>query len=77
LAETNKVFLTIEDWPSHAYRGLMLDVARTYYPLKTIQQLIDSLVAAKINTLHLHLTDGDAFRIKLDGFPNPDSTFYT
>ncbi len=59
----------IKDQPKHEWRGFMLDVARQYYPREVIIKLIDALAIYKINTLHLHLTDDQGWRIEIDALP--------
>ncbi|RLK60005.1 family 20 glycosylhydrolase [Actinokineospora cianjurensis] len=53
----------ISDYPRFAYRGVMLDVARSYLTVAEIKRYIDTAVLFKVNTLHLHLTDDQAWRI--------------
>jgi hexosaminidase len=60
----------ITDYPRYAYRGLMLDIARHYESPADVERLIDQAAAYKINTLHLHLSDDQGFRIVINGFPN-------
>jgi hexosaminidase len=68
------------DAPRFAWRGLSLDVARRFFPPARIRQVIDLLALYKLNVLHLHLTDDEAWRIEA-GRPasarEPDGTFYT
>ena len=59
----------IEDAPAFAYRGFMLDVCRTWLPKKDIMELIELLAYHKINTLRLHLTDDEAWRIEIKSHP--------
>lgn len=61
--------LEIEDQPRYGYIGLLLDVSRQYYPIETLQTIIDGLRMSKVNVLHLHLTDDDSFPIDLPSFP--------
>lgn len=58
--------VTIEDAPRFAYRGLMLDVARHFHPVEVVKGCIDRVSSLKMNALHLHLTDDQAWRIQLD-----------
>ena len=53
--------ILIEDYPDYYYRGFMLDVSRHFFSIKCLMQIIDGLVASKINVFHLHLTDDDSF----------------
>lgn len=59
----------ISDSPRYAYRGVMLDVARRFYPVAQVKRYIDQAAAYKINTLHLHLTDDQGWRIAIDAIP--------
>jgi hexosaminidase len=60
----------IVDYPRYDYRGFMLDIARHFQTPQTVMRLIDEASAYKINTLHLHVSDDQGFRIVIDGFPN-------
>ncbi len=60
----------VVDHPRYGYRGFMLDIARHFQTPETVMRLIDEASAYKINTLHLHVSDDQGFRIVIDGFPN-------
>ncbi|WP_441247741.1 family 20 glycosylhydrolase [Kitasatospora sp. McL0602] len=60
----------IADSPRYSYRGVMLDVARRFYPVAEVKRYIDESAAYKINTLHLHLTDDQGWRIAVGALPN-------
>lgn len=59
----------IVDYPHYKYRGLMLDVVRHFFTVDQVKQVIDVMAAHKLNTLHLHLADDEAFRLQLPSFP--------
>src|SRR5918998_954991 len=59
----------ITDRPRFAYRGTMLDVARHFHPVSTLKEHIDRVALYKINTLHLHLSDDQGWRIVIDQWP--------
>lgn len=59
----------IRDYPRFPYRGLMLDVARHFFPVPAVRRLIDLAALHKINHLHLHLTDDQGWRIAIDTWP--------
>ena len=59
----------IEDAPRYAYRGVMLDVARHFYPVSFIEKQLDVLSYYKINTFHWHLTDDQGWRIQVRRYP--------
>lgn len=68
------------DAPRFAWRGLSLDVARRFFPPAQIRRIVDLLALYKLNVLHLHLTDDEAWRIEAGrpaGAREPDGTFYT
>ncbi|WP_327433900.1 beta-N-acetylhexosaminidase [Streptomyces sp. NBC_01236] len=59
----------ITDAPRHAWRGAMLDVARHFQPASYIRRFIDLLALHKLNTLHLHLTDDQGWRMPVAAYP--------
>lgn len=60
---------TVNDSPRFGYRGVMIDVARYFMPKKDLLRLIDCIAMLKINTLHLHLTDDNGWRIEIKKHP--------
>ena len=61
--------VAIADAPRFAYRGVMLDVARHFFPVETVKAYIDRAASLKFNALHLHLTDDQGWRVHLDSRP--------
>ncbi|MFE9907029.1 beta-N-acetylhexosaminidase [Streptomyces clavifer] len=59
----------ISDVPRHPWRGAMLDVARHFQPVSYLRRYVDLLAFHKLNTLHLHLTDDQGWRMPVDAFP--------
>lgn len=59
----------IRDIPRFAWRGAMLDVARHFFPVEDVRRFIDALAYYKINTLHLHLSDDQGWRIEIQSWP--------
>ena len=59
----------IEDYPRFGYRGMMLDVSRTFFNAETVKKYIDWLSHHKINTLHWHLTDDNGWRVEIKKYP--------
>lgn len=68
-AEWRVPAVRIADAPRFAYRGLMLDVARYFIPKEHVLKIIDAIAALKINTLHLHLSDDNGWRIEIRRYP--------
>ncbi len=60
----------IVDYPSYAYRGAMLDVARHFFGVKTVEKYIDLMALYKLNILHLHLSDDQGWRIEIKSWPD-------
>ncbi|KZE89162.1 beta-N-acetylhexosaminidase [Microbacterium sp. TNHR37B] len=61
--------LRIQDVPRFAYRGVMLDVARHFHDVRTVEAFIERAASLKFNHLHLHLSDDQGWRIALDTRP--------
>jgi hexosaminidase len=61
--------LTIDDAPAFIWRGVMLDSARHFQPPAYVKALIDRMAMEKLNVLHWHLTDDQAWRIRIDRYP--------
>jgi hexosaminidase len=59
----------VTDSPRFAWRGTMLDVARHFFTVQQVERYIDQAALYKINTLHLHLSDDQGWRIAIDGWP--------
>ena len=59
----------IEDAPRYEHRGFMLDVCRTWMPKEDVCAYIDLLAYHKINSLRLHLTDDEAWRLEIKSHP--------
>jgi hexosaminidase len=53
----------ILDAPRYAWRGLSLDLARTFFTVDEVRRVIDLLALYKLNVLHLHLTDDASWRL--------------
>jgi hexosaminidase len=60
---------TIKDQPRFEYRGIMMDVGRYFFPISFIKKLVDVLAVHKLNTLHLHLTEDQGWRIEIKKYP--------
>lgn len=83
----------IDDEPRYGYRALMLDPARHFLPVEDVKFFIDQMAKYKYNTLQLHLTDDQGWRVEIKSHPDlthvgafrnpktgpngPDNGFYT
>jgi hexosaminidase len=61
--------LEIKDAPRFTWRGLMLDSARHYQSPEYIKKFIDNMAQHKLNVLHWHLTDDQAWRLEIKKYP--------
>jgi len=61
--------LEINDAPRFKYRGLLLDTARHFLPVSTILRQLDAMEMSKLNVLHWHMVDEEAFPLRLKSWP--------
>ena len=61
--------VTITDAPQYAWRGLMLDVSRHFFPKEYILKTLDRMAMLKLNTFHFHLIDNEGWRIEIKKYP--------
>jgi hexosaminidase len=61
--------LSVRDVPRFAWRGTMLDVARHFFTVHEVKELVDVLALYKMNVLHLHLSDDQGWRIEIRSRP--------
>ncbi|MDO4792232.1 MAG: family 20 glycosylhydrolase [Buchananella hordeovulneris] len=57
--------LTITDAPRYAYRGVMVDIVRSFLTKDELLTVVDQMAQVKMNKLHLHLTDDQAWRFEV------------
>lgn len=60
---------TIVDSPAHGWRGSHFDVARQFYGSDEVAQFLRILAWNKMNRLHWHLSDDEAWRIEIEAYP--------
>ncbi|KAL9321937.1 hypothetical protein ACSQ67_009990 [Phaseolus vulgaris] len=63
------VGVQVWDFPLFVHRGLMVDTARNYYPVKDLLRTVEAMSMNKLNVLHLHLTDAESFPLVLPSEP--------
>jgi hexosaminidase len=61
--------LRIDDAPRFVWRGMMLDSARHYQSPQFVRDYIDWMALHKLNVLHWHLTDDQAWRLEIKKYP--------
>lgn len=59
----------IKDSPRFGYRALMVDIARNFQPKAELLRLLDLMAMYKLNTLHLHFSDDEGWRIEMPSLP--------
>ena len=62
--------IELEDSPDFAWRGLMVDAGRRFFPMDTLHDLLTTMAANKLNVLHLHASDFCRFGVESKLFPN-------
>lgn len=78
-AKENKLpVLNIQDKPRFGYRGLMLDCSRHFWTVDELKETLSQMAFFKLNTLQMHLTDNNAWRLAMDKYPEltEKGTFY-
>ena len=60
---------TVDDAPCFAYRGMLLDCGRYFYPKEEILKFIDLMAMHKQNYLQWHLTEDQGWRIEIKKYP--------
>lgn len=60
---------SVVDAPRYEWRGMMLDVARYFFPVQFIKQFIDLMAMYKMNVFHWHLTEDQGWRIEIRKYP--------
>lgn len=61
--------ITVEDSPRFPFRGMHLDVSRSFHSKEDVIRFIDLLATYKMNTLHFHITDDEGWRIEIKDLP--------
>lgn len=60
---------TIVDWPAFKLRGWMHDIGRSYISVEELKRQIRLFGRFKVNALHLHLTENQAWRFEVKRYP--------
>ncbi len=69
--------MQIRDVPLYRWRGVHLDAARHFFDVRTVERYIDVAAHYKLNIFHWHLTDDQAWRLPVPGYPNLTARGYS
>ena len=59
----------IEDAPRYGWRGVLLDDCRHFFGKETVKGVLELMAQHKLNVLHWHLTEDQAWRLDIPGYP--------
>lgn len=59
----------ISDSPRFAYRGMMLDCGRHFFPVEFVKEFIDICAMHNMNRFHWHLSEDQGWRIEIKKYP--------
>ncbi len=59
----------ITDYPRFRWRGLLIDPARHFIPVRDVEQFVDAMALHKFNRLQIHLTDDQGWRLEIRKYP--------
>ena len=68
-ASTTIPALTIRDQPRFGWRGMMLDVSRSFFTKEYVKRFIDLMSRYKYNVFHWHLSDDQGWRVEIKALP--------
>lgn len=61
--------VSIIDRPAYPWRGMLIDDCRHFFGKDVLKNVIDQMAQYKMNVLHWHLTEDQAWRIDIPGYP--------
>ena len=62
-------YARIADAPRFAYRGVLLDCARHFFPVDVVKRFLDAMALHGCNQFHWHLTDDQGWRFEVKALP--------
>ncbi|MBL9127529.1 MAG: family 20 glycosylhydrolase, partial [Verrucomicrobiales bacterium] len=60
----------IVDSPRFGWRGLLVDPARHFIPVRDLERYLDVMALHKFNRLQMHLTDDQGWRVQIRTYPD-------
>ncbi|CAN7984263.1 unnamed protein product, partial [Ixodes pacificus] len=67
----------VVDYPTYSYRGILLDSARHFLPVKILKQNLDAMSYNKFNVFHWHIVDDQSWPLAMVTYPNLTQGAYT
>jgi hexosaminidase len=61
--------VSVQDAPKFQHRGVMMDTARSFFPVEDILRTIDAMSWNKMNRLHVHVTDSQSWPLEIPSMP--------
>lgn len=59
----------IRDYPDKPFRSFMIDTGRKYIPIDEFKAQILMMAKAKMNKLHIHISDAQGYPIEFESYP--------
>lgn len=70
LAMSNEIYCgVVHDYPRYRHRGVHIDTARHFFDINELEKIIEQLSLLKINTIHWHFADDQAWRLEIKAYP--------
>lgn len=69
--------VSIKDKPLFPVRGIMIDSGRNYLSKQKIKEQIDGMALSKLNVLHWHMIDNQAWPIEIAAYPDMTEDAYS
>lgn len=69
--------VNIWDSPLYKHRGIMIDSGRNYLTIASIEEQIEIMALAKMNTLHWHLVDSQSWPVLMYTYPQMTKDAYS
>ena len=68
---------SISDEPKFSYRGILVDTSRNFISFSMLKEIVETMSLAKLNAIHLHLSDTASFSLEIDEIPETNQASYT
>ncbi|KAH8724630.1 glycoside hydrolase superfamily [Phaeosphaeriaceae sp. PMI808] len=69
--------VSVDDKPLFPVRGIMIDTGRNFISKKKFFEQIDAMSLSKLNVLHWHLVDNQAWPIEIKAYPDMTEDAYS